>query len=85
MAKKLENYTDDELTEALAKVDGDMAALRDKKVELAGERERRLNTAEADRVLDRLSDSQKQALLQRLAPQGIESTAAVNGQASGWQ
>lgn len=75
-----ESMSFDELRDAKVAIDGQIATLRAEKAIIAKVESEKLAEADAARIAANLTADQKRALLQVIAPEGIESAEGVNGQ-----
>lgn len=73
--KKLENYSDAELAEYVKELRKEAAELKERRVEVAAEAERRLAQKRAEEILNNMTDEQKAVLLQTVQAQGVKVDA----------
>lgn len=76
-AKKLENYTDEELDSYSIEVQNERDTLKETLRGITAERDRRVAEASVQHTLDLMSDAEKAALHQRVQTTGIESKEVV--------
>lgn len=76
---KLDKMTLGELEKLSNDLDEQRLAVRDQMREVRREIDKRLVAESAEKLLSRMSDAEKAALVQMIAAQGIESGEAIGG------